>query len=73
MDVDKMRELLRIKYGICSDEELLDALEKLPALDIGIEAPSLKRQLCKGSEEECGEKLKALSGFMASLLLSAQC
>lgn len=24
MDADKMRELLRIKYGICSDEELLD-------------------------------------------------
>ena len=25
MDADKMRELLRIKYGICSDEELLDS------------------------------------------------
>ena len=46
MDADKMRELLRIKYGICSDEELLDALEKLPALDIGIEAPSAVHRRC---------------------------
>lgn len=44
MDVDKLRELLRIKYGICSDEELLDALEKLPALDIGIFTQPFKPQ-----------------------------
>ena len=44
MDADKMRELLRIKYGICSDEELLEALENLPDLDIGIFTQPLKPQ-----------------------------
>lgn len=44
MDADKMRELLRIKYGICSDEELLEALENLPDLDIGIFMQPFKPQ-----------------------------
>ncbi len=44
MDADKMRELLRIKYGICSDEGLLEALENLPDLDIGIFTQPFKPQ-----------------------------
>lgn len=44
MDADKMRELLRIKYGICYDEELLEALENLPDLDIGIFTQPFKPQ-----------------------------
>ena len=35
---------LNLNTSICSDEELLDALEKLPALDIGIFTQPFKPQ-----------------------------
>ncbi len=33
---EKIRKILKTKYGIETDEELLQAVEEMPKLDIGI-------------------------------------
>lgn len=36
MNADRLREILRIEYGIRSDDELYDAVASMKPLDIGL-------------------------------------
>lgn len=34
--IDRLKEVLKEEFNICSDEELLEAVQSMPELDLGI-------------------------------------
>lgn len=56
MNADKLREILRLEYGIRSDEELYDAVAKMKPLDIGLFTTPIKQ---KGVHNARNEKQPA--------------
>lgn len=43
MDATRMREILRLEYGIKSDEEFLRAYDEMVGIDIGLFTSPLER------------------------------
>lgn len=40
--IDRLKEVLKEEFNICSDEELLEAVQSMPELDLGIFVTPLK-------------------------------
>lgn len=40
--IDRLKEVLKEEFNICSDEELLEAVQPMPELDLGIFVTPLK-------------------------------
>ena len=52
LNADKLREILRIEYGIRSDEELYDAVERMEPLNIGLFTTPIKQKGVRNARTE---------------------
>ena len=52
MNADKLREILRIEYGIRSDEELYDAVARMEPLNIGLFTIPIKQKGVRNARTE---------------------
>lgn len=58
MNADKLREILRLEYGIRSDEELYDAVAKMKPLDIGLFTTPIKQKGVHNARNETARNEK---------------
>lgn len=52
MNADKLREILRIEYGIRSDDELYDAVARMEPLNIGLFTTPIKQKGVRNARTE---------------------
>ena len=67
MNADKLREILRIEYGIRSDEELYDAVERMEPLNIGLFTTPIKQKGVRNARTENNQlaTVASIKGMLA--------
>ena len=65
--IDRLKEVLKEEFNICSDEELLEAVQSMPELDLGIFVTPLKGDNNAKSAQRYTASAQDVSGYEVSI------